>query len=95
MTTETQARRTAESMLDLDKYVITTMREFDVGWVYFYDSRRHQETGAISDLLGGNSPILVDREDGSAHHTGTARTIEDYIERYKSRDSMNERSWHP
>lgn len=76
-------------------YTITSVREFDVGWVFFWDSKRHQETGDFRDATVGNAPILVDRTDGSVHHTGTARPIEEYIDRYKRRDPSDERSWHP
>lgn len=93
--TEDEARTIAEALLDLETYVITAVREFDVGWVYFFDSRRHQETGDLRDAIGGNAPILVDRSDGAAHLTGTARSTEEYIDLYRLRDPNNERSWHP
>ena len=92
---EADARRIAESLLDLELYLIIKVIEFDVGWVYCYDSRRHYETGDFKDSLIGNAPILVDRRDGCAHYTGTARPIAQYIERYKQRDPNDERSWHP
>ena len=84
------AERQANSEL-----VIVDVREFPVGWVFFYDSKIHQETRSISHALAGNAPILVDRSDGSLHPTGTGRPIEEYIERYLARDPSDERSWHP
>jgi hypothetical protein len=74
---------------------IAKVREFPVGWVYFYDSAIHDETRSENHALAGNAPILVDRFDGSLHVTGSARPIEEYIERYVARDPCNERSWHP
>ena len=56
--------------------------EADFGWVFFYDSRKHQETGELSDALAGNAPILVSRRDGSLHATGTAHPIEHYIDNF-------------
>lgn len=98
MVTEAEARRLAEAQLVAmgpDAYVITHVRETEVGWVFFYDSKRHQETGDLRDALGGNAPILVHRSDGSVHHTGTAQPVEEYLERYMHRDPADERSWHP
>ena len=96
---EGEARRLAEQHLVGSSVeggaVITTVLEFPVGWVFCWDSRRHQETQDFHDALAGNAPVLVDRRDGSVHFTGTARPIEEYIERYLKRDRNNERSWHP
>lgn len=58
----------------------TLEREF--GWVFFYDSEEHQTTGDFRSALLGNAPIIVDREDGSIHATGTAKPVEFYIEEY-------------
>lgn len=33
--------------------------ERDFGWIFFYDSSRHIETGEFSHALAGNSPIIV------------------------------------
>jgi hypothetical protein len=57
-------------------------KEFDFGWVFFYDSDKHLETGAIEDMLAGNAPIIVTRT-GDVHVTGTAQSIEYYIERFR------------
>jgi hypothetical protein len=66
-----------------------------VGWVFFYDSIAHHRTGEFRNAIVGNAPLLVDRTDGSLHVTGTARPIEEYIERYRTRDPNDDRSWHP
>lgn len=57
--------------------------EGDFGWVFFYDSAKYLESGSISDALAGNAPILIAREDGSVHETGTAHPVEHYIEAYQ------------
>ena len=59
----------------------TIEREF--GWVFFYDSSRHVETGMISDAIAGNAPIIVNKHDGTLHFTGTASPISYYIEDYE------------
>jgi hypothetical protein len=56
---------------------ITSERAF--GWVFFYDSKRHQETGDFSDVIAGNAPIVVTRVDGRLHVTGTAFPVEHYL----------------
>ena len=38
--------------------------EFDEGWIFFWDSTKHQRTGEFRDALGGNAPVFVAR-DGS------------------------------
>ncbi len=54
------------------------------GWVFFYTSRKYLETGNPLFASFGNAPIIVDREDGTLHVTGTAKSIEEYIEEYES-----------
>jgi hypothetical protein len=55
----------------------------DFGWVFFYDSSRHIETGNFSDALAGNAPIIVNKHDGSLHITGTHKSILEFIEAYE------------
>ena len=95
MLNEQDARLLAEEALDLDVFVITHVEEHDPGWVFYYDTHQHQRTGDFRDTPLGNSPILVDRTDGSVHFTVTARRQAEYIRRYMERDPDDERSWHP
>jgi hypothetical protein len=53
------------------------------GWVFFYDSREHIETGSISSALAGNAPVLVLRRDGEVRVLGTARPVEEYLADYE------------
>ena len=46
--------------------------EFDLGWIFFWDSKRYLETHDSSEALAGNAPIIVDRRDGSVHQASTA-----------------------
>ena len=82
MVTYEEARQRAQRLLDGSRggpYVITGEREYSVGWVFFYDSRQHQEPGRLADELAGNAAILVDRDTGQACPTGTARPVEEYV----------------
>lgn len=56
--------------------------EFEGGWVFFYNSKKFLETGAIRDTLAGNAPIIVGKAEGSIQVTGTAYPIEHYIRAY-------------
>jgi hypothetical protein len=39
--------------------------ERDFGWVFFYDSKSHAETGEIGYAVAGNAPIVVTRAEGT------------------------------
>jgi hypothetical protein len=65
------------------RLVVTRVDEHEFGWVYFYDSSRHAETGNDSDRVVGNAPLIVDKNDGRLYVTGTAQTIEHYLELYR------------
>ena len=53
------------------------------GWVYFYDSKLYIETGEFECQLLGNAPLIINRNSGKIHVTGTAYPIEHYIEEYE------------
>jgi hypothetical protein len=53
------------------------------GWVFFYDSRMHFETGEFRYSLAGNAPIVVTRADGVLHETGTGRPLAEYLKRFE------------
>lgn len=75
-----------DSSHDHDKLIILDEKTIERpwGWVFFYDSLQHQESGDIKYLLIGNAPYLVNRNDGSIHSTGTSSPIENYIAEYES-----------
>ena len=54
--------------------------ERDWGWVFFWGSRKFEETQDFKYALAGNAPILVKCVDGSAHFTTTAIPVEEYLE---------------
>lgn len=51
--------------------------ERNFGWVFFYGP------SDPSLLVGGNPPLIVDRKDGAVHPTGTAFSVELYLESYE------------
>jgi hypothetical protein len=57
--------------------------EKDFGWVFFYNSKEFLEDHNLSYMLAGNAPIIIDRQDGSVHKTGTAHSIDFYIKEYE------------
>jgi len=53
------------------------------GWIFFYDSRKWRETKDITYAIAGNAPLLIERESGQIHTTGTGKRIEYYIENFE------------
>jgi hypothetical protein len=56
--------------------------ETDVGWVFFYESRRYLETGDERERLMGNAPLLVCHT-GAVHLLGTERPVEAYLDDFR------------
>jgi hypothetical protein len=73
----------------VQKLVVVRIDEHDFGWLYFYDSSGHVETGSVSDALVGNAPLIVDRVDGKLYVTGTAHPIEHYLQEYRRGNRTN------
>lgn len=93
----TQAKQLAHSHLsslskelEPDSVVIidsaTIERAF--GWVFFYQSREHAESGNPIHCLAGNAPLIVDRLSGNVVTTGTVHPIEHYLAEYEA--SLNQ-----
>jgi hypothetical protein len=59
--------------------------EKSFGWVFFYNSKDYLETGDFRSMLVGNAPLIVDKNDGSLHETGTAKPVSDYISDYEEK----------
>jgi len=57
--------------------------EAEFGWIFFYTSKLYDDPGDPRHAVAGNAPLIVDRDDGSLHVTGTAQPIEHYIEEYR------------
>jgi hypothetical protein len=54
----------------------------DVGWVFFYESRRYLDSRDVHDKLLGNAPLLVTRA-GAVHLLGTERPVEAYLDDFR------------
>lgn len=59
-------------------------QEFDVGWVFFYQSSRFLKTGDAQEALVGNVPLFVSRKDGQASFIGYGKSIVESIEAYRA-----------
>lgn len=67
------------------------------GWVFFYEAKKFLNSHDVKERLIGNSPFIIDRNDGSLHVTGTRRPIEFYLEAYEKTGKLPERptQWQP
>ena len=57
--------------------------EKSFGWVFFYDSKDFVETKDPKFIIAGNAPIIIDRKSGAIYETGTARSVDFYIEQFE------------
>lgn len=57
-------------------------KEFEFGWIFFYQTTNYIVIDGVKIGLGGNAPLIVDKRDGSLHVTGTAYPHEKYVEDY-------------
>ncbi|QBK03740.1 hypothetical protein DW355_02200 [Hylemonella gracilis] len=62
---------------------VTSVSDYDFGWVYRYNTKAFIETGDFSYTLVGNAPLIVDKIDGGLYVTGTARPLEYYIAQFR------------
>lgn len=89
--TKDQAREAVREHLDAMNSAVDLViqdehtRDEDFGWVFFYQSADYLRSGAFSDQLAGNAPIVVLRETGALHVTATALPVDDYLEQFRRR----------
>ena len=57
--------------------------EKEWGWVFFYTSRKWQETQELRYAIAGNAPLIVEKKSGKLIPTGTAFPVEHYIANYE------------
>ena len=74
--------------IDVDLLEEETMH-LDFGWVFFYQSREYLRSGNLSYALAGNAPIIIDRQTGQINETGTAYSVDYYIEKYKAKSGLS------
>lgn len=63
--------------------------EFDVGWVFYYQSARYIETGNFSDSLVGNAPLLVSRSDGRPFFLSYHRPLAESLAAFRACSNPN------
>ena len=63
-------------------------KEYDFGWVFFYQSVQYLKTKEFFGGLVGNAPLIVDRDNGTLHVTGTIESPEFYVEKYRRERSQ-------
>jgi hypothetical protein len=84
--TSTEARTLAEAFVPHDTVVLAAPPvECEFGFYFQIDSRAHQETGRMEDLLVGTCGILVDRVNGDVHMLGSGQPPDYWFEAYRRR----------
>ena len=61
---------------------VTSIEEYDFGWVYFYNSAEYQKAGNLLHSLAGNAPVIVDRTSLTLYSCGTVHPLEHYVEEF-------------
>ena len=64
-------------------------QEFDVGWVFYYQSARYVETGDVVDSLVGNAPLFVSRPDGRTFFVSYNRPLAESVAAYRACGNPN------
>lgn len=59
-------------------------QEFPRCFAFFYQSKKFLETGRFSEVLIGQGPVLISREDGRVFETGSAFSVEHYVEAFEA-----------
>jgi len=62
--------------------------EKSYAWIFFYDSKRHMETGDIMCALGGNAPLFISKTDGQIFTFRTGLSIDAMIEEYEEKEQI-------
>ena len=58
--------------------------EFDVGWVFYYQSARFIETGDLNEMLVGGAPLFISRLDGRLFSIDYHRPLEESLAAYRA-----------
>lgn len=86
-TAETIARDYLESKAKISAIPVEILGDLTIerpyGWIFFFQSKRFLETGALSDMLVGNAPVLVETS-GNIVRLPTAIPLEESLRRYEA-----------
>ncbi len=96
-----QAKEEIEKLLKeeqsgLSEYnlVISKVLTYEFGWVFYYTSEEYLESKDVRHMLLGNAPFIYDKENGSIHETGTFRSIDYFVDRYRiAKKTNSEPDW--
>lgn len=53
------------------------------GWLFYWNSQQFAESGDPMHMLVGSGPLIIDREDGSLHETGSGRPTSWHVEEFR------------
>ena len=70
---------------DRPELVVTRITDHPLGWLIFYDSSRHQQSGDILDALAGNGPLLISERNGTLVAVGTAAPLDERLREAEQR----------
>ena len=99
MLTKSECRALASKQLGLDGkqssewLIYEDTLEFEFGWVFFWQSKTYIETQDSRQALLGNAPIIVDKYNGHVEFTGTAHSLETYIDAYLIKHYNKQIKW--
>lgn len=89
-TAEKNARERLKEIPTEDADEILIIRELTIekeyGWIFFYESKIHLETGNYRYSLVGGGPLLIEKSDGSFHYLGTRLDVDDAIKEYEKKN---------
>lgn len=74
---------------------ISHIESFEYGWVFYWNSKKYLETrDFLRHSLIGNVPIIIDKTNGNAYNTGTARKTADYLDEFmKAKEKDHYPKW--
>lgn len=61
--------------------------EKSYGWVFFYSSKKYEETGVFEFMMIGNGPIVFERDTGTIKRLDTAFPAQEAIAKYERRQA--------
>ena len=72
-------------------YVVVESKTIEkrYGWVFVFNSKKYLETWNIIFSLGGNGPIVVERESGRLHQLGSALSLQDSVKQFEKANGFD------
>jgi immunity protein 35 of polymorphic toxin system len=99
MLTKTEALELVATMLRQmstpdDPFVVVDEETIETtyGWVFFFDSKKHLETGDHRYALAGNVPIMVNKHDATVEFFALYKSLSESIAEYESKQAERQKS---